>query len=560
MVIGALVCCLHTNAHAERIAPNALYEDERLAAPVTVSASDISLGQLLGNWSKQTGVAISIDPRDSASSCHLLAECDKVAASKMMDALYRLVSRRGGEWAWNRTGKPGHYEYELSETFAAKNRTESFRRLQLGLLDRFIAAMRSMAAMTPEERRRRRGDLERALLLEKTDGADFFFTDDWFWIQAAFFFGATTPEQQRALLNGGSITVNIKSLAPAVVDAFRRDVERYTPPKEDLSDAAVRRQEPESVTFRAHPAELDMGTYAPTIVATGIMPVGATSYLGTGHLSMGVRVALESLWFLPGDEHDDPASMRLVPASPATDLEQSTRPDRAAESPEELARRRQRGPAMKQIIRTVAQSVHIPVLAIVDARSDRAVQNPVGAPVSTFLANIHGWSTLLFVKWHSGVLMVCDPRWFAVQEPVIPEYLITKLARDSHGRVTLPDLIDLIRHISRDQAEWLCDHYHIGDYRSLEPTLQLALEYPGVLTPSGTAIDLPAARRMLGNRLLIPNPGSAERDALLFRLRIDAARTSSSRPPWIRIEYFDPDRKSWLPTYGASIDLTIKNR
>jgi len=215
---------------------------------------------------------------------------------------------------------------------------------------------------------------------------------------------------------------------------------------------------------------------------------------------------------------------------------------------------------MKQAIRTMAQSTHIPVLAIIDARSDRVVQDPTGAPVSALLANIHGWSTQLFVKWHSGVLMICDPRWFAIQDTVIPEHLIAKLTRDSHGQVALPEFIDLMRHISRDQAEWLCDHYHIGDYKSLQPTVQLALEYPGVLTASGTAIDLPSARRMLGNRLLIANPRAAERDALLFRLRIDTRLVNSSRSAWIHIEYFSPDQKSWQPTYGAEIDLTIKDR
>jgi hypothetical protein len=553
-VVGALLSCLLASARAERIPLVSLHDDERLAAPVTVSTADVSIGQLLGNWSRQTGVPISIDPRDGASSYRLLAECDKVPAARMMEALYRLFSRRGGEWAWNRTGKPGHYEYELSEPFAAKNRTESFRQLQLGLLDRFVTVMRSMSAMSPDERRRRRVDLERALLMEKTDGADFFFTDDWFWIQAAFFFGATTQDQQRAILNGGSVTVNLKSLSPTVHDAFRKDLARYTAPEVESTG----RPEPESVTFWSRPADLNMGTFGPTIFATGVVPQGETSYIGTGHLSAGVRAALESLWFLPGDKHDDPASVRLVPAQSGSERPASA--SQPAGGPDQPPIRRGRGPTVKEAIRAVAQATHTPVLGIIDARSDRGAQNPAGVAISAFLAHIHGPTGLTFFKWNSGILMICDPRWFAVQDPVVPEFLIAKLGRDSHGQVALSEFIDLTRHISGEQAEWLCDHYHIGSYKSLQPLIELALAYPGVLTPSGTAIDSATARRVLGNRLLIPDPRAAERNALLFRLRIDATSVGSARRPWLRLEYFNPGRKTWQPTFGAEIDLGFKDQ
>src|SRR5579862_1036860 len=81
----------------------AVQQDARLNKPVTINGRHLSLKDVLARFSEQTGVSISIDVKMPASYYPVMIECRQTSLSKMMDALYALLSLRKHEWEWVRT-------------------------------------------------------------------------------------------------------------------------------------------------------------------------------------------------------------------------------------------------------------------------------------------------------------------------------------------------------------------------------------------------------------------------------------------------------------------------
>lgn len=560
VITASVLLFAGVNCKGERIGLAMLHEDPKLAQCVSTSLSDVTIAHLLETWSKQTGVKIDIDPRDTASGYSLLVEADHIPVARMMDALYRLVSSTKAEWAWNRYGKPGDYSYELVETALAKNRTERYRQLQIGLLRNLIAKTREMVKLTPEERIRRRNELDNTLLMESSSKLDWLYQNDsTHWTEAKLFFETTTPQQQETIMNGGSISIETKSLSPAAYETFKSDYENKNPEYERPDGIIGRNPAPTHITYMCLSADPKRFRLGPVIVG------GDMSVLGSGWFEFGIRLQLEKQWFLSGDSKQDPSENRTVAKTTETEEERANRLDREKRQTEiaDALGGRQRSllladlskPLYNVALRQVARGASIPIMAILPPGAvSPPLVDPVGKTVAGYLSAIHDQQFSVFYKWHDGLLMLSHPFWFAIQDPVVPQVLIANLSRDSKGNVRISDFMSLMGHISPQQAEWFCSQYHVGDYKQVEPMIHLAIENPGVINEGGIAVAISDASRVLGNRLLIADSGTARREALLFRLRLVSERDLSR----LDVQYFDPTRKRWQTSSGAYLSLKIQ--
>ena len=313
-----------TSAHASRtddtndvvtisIDSAAVRQDERLSKPVSIAARNMPLKAVLDRFAAQTGVAISIDERDPASGYTILTQCDRVPVAKMMNALYGVFSTHRGEWAWVRTGKPAGYHYSFIETTWAKNRMETYTRILKGILTNYVAVLRDLAPMKMEERKLHRDALKKALFVENDAWLNSFFDNEdaeWVWSQASFFFGALSIQEQESVLKGSPIAITLNSLAPAVYDRFHESYLFSQPSVTDPSGKVTPIPEPDVVKFFLSNPNLKADRLAPMVMLT--QGGDAISWMGTGHLEIGIREAIKHAWILPGDSDTDAAVNNIV--------------------------------------------------------------------------------------------------------------------------------------------------------------------------------------------------------------------------------------------------------
>ena len=114
-----LTLCESAPALCDTITPTMRMQDARLNQTISINAPSITLGELLAKYSEQTGVRIHTDERDPLSGLRLCVACDKMPLGDMLDSLWSLLSYRDAAWKWERSGKPGAFQYEFTPSRAA---------------------------------------------------------------------------------------------------------------------------------------------------------------------------------------------------------------------------------------------------------------------------------------------------------------------------------------------------------------------------------------------------------------------------------------------------------
>ena len=87
--------------------------DPRLAKKVVnLDLRQSSLAEVLPSLTKQTSINISVNTRAPYSSYPFCACCENTPVGKIVDAINRCLSVKGGEWSWQRVGVAPEFSYE----------------------------------------------------------------------------------------------------------------------------------------------------------------------------------------------------------------------------------------------------------------------------------------------------------------------------------------------------------------------------------------------------------------------------------------------------------------
>jgi hypothetical protein len=528
-----------------------IQQDLRLKRPVSLSERRSTLKAVLHEFSVQTGVSLTIDERDPASSYLVLVECHQAPVGKMMNALYSLLSIRGGEWAWTREEKAGVYSYTFHETPGAKDRIGAYQRILRGLLSNYLDVLRQMAPMPMEERKKHRETLKKALYLEDDDEmVAFFFEDEAFWNQANFFFGALSSAQQQAVLEGNNVSVALKTLPSAVYDFYHQAYLQQDLQTRDEFGNTVPVPEPENVQIYRSDPNTSQGRLAPVIFATDRK--GALTWMGSGDLEFGVRDAIKKAWVLPGDSTTDPASHMIVGATQETD---DMRREREATKtyldqlssnlPAEFQNRPARPIALNlaYTLQQVAQGTSTPVLAILPDRP-ASYGSPVGKPVQQLLDRMDKHYKAYFYKWRNGALLISYPEWFTEPNAAIPFSLLRQLHPDRRGAVPVLDLARFMHQISDDQAQWFDANHNINGLRIHRPCLLYIAENPRVLQPEGIVIE-DQALQYLQSISVVPKNNNLSAQAGRIRLQEEQIPNLPDIASYIRVEWYSGEPRTW---------------
>ncbi len=519
-------------------------QDPRLNKPVSLSKGRLLLKTVLNEFSAQTGVAMTIDGRDPASGYSVLIECNQVPVGKMMNALYSLMSIRGGEWNWTRYGKESAYTYTFHETPGAKNRGAIHQNILNGLMSNYVAVMNQLAPLTMDERRLHKDDLKKALFLDDGPMIDFYFENESFWNEANFFCRALNREQQQAILEGKSITVVLNTLPHDVYNFYHQAYLQMDPKERDETGKMIPVPEPLSVQFSPSYPDHRQERLAPAILVSDSM--GAVSWMGTGCLEFGVRDAIKKAWLLPSDRASDAASNKVVESTPETEGQKQEREADEALlrrlTPDSLFPNRRKGLKLDTDLQQLASGTSTPLLAILHDQLNSDA-SPVGKPMQQFLDRLEGNFKTYMVKWDQGMLLVAYPEWFTDTTPAIPYSLLHNLHPDKHGEVPLTELLSLMHHLSDDQAVWFAAKQNISNLSQLRPCLLFAVENPRVLMSDGLVIDDETLRTLQSASIIPSNSQLSTQDG-----RIRLKQEMSDVPgvaSTIRVEWNDIKLRTW---------------
>jgi hypothetical protein len=538
---------------ADTITSAMVQQDPRLEKPVTLSARSISLKAILDQFASQTGISLAMPERDPSSGYLIQIECNQIPVGKMMNALYGLLSIHNGEWAWIREGKSDTYTYTLRETPGAKNRTDTYNHLVNDLLSNYITVLRHFTSMPMEERKLRRNQLKQALHLDNEEMLASLFDQDFskvFWAQAQFFFSALTSQQQQTVMQGGSVSVSLQSLPTAAYDLFHQDYLFRNEHIQSSDGTLVPVPEPETIGFHRVDPSSALDQLAPRIDISE--PRWSVSWMGTGHLELGIRDALKQAWMLPGDLATDPANQIVVKEPSESDaLRKEKAKVKAANEavnqrlPEGFARRPVEpfGINFNFTLQRLAQGSSIPLLAILPTKNQRQYPDPVGKPVQSFLDQLEKGRKSFFYKWRDGVLLINNPYWFSEPFAVIPYSLLRQLHADKQGHVPLTELAEFVGKISEDQAQWFAAKNEIGNFRLLYPCLLFLAEYPRALQEGGVSIGDTMLHRLQAVSVV---PGSLPSEPQVqLRIREEAAPDTLGKASLLDIENYDAERRQW---------------
>ena len=539
LIYLSLLLSLGRSAICQGIDAQMRNEDKRLDKTVSISRNRIAIGQLLRQFSDQTAVTLDINDLDLASGYDLLVQCDHVPVGQMMDALYSLVSTRGAEWKWLRAGKPDQYSYLLVETKPAKERPERYRTLaRRGFLD-YIAMMRRLSELGPDERLAHKNELRSTLKIESDDALNYFLGEKQFWSEAKLFFGILSPEQQEQVLDG---------TAPFSFHADQIPASLYAHYHASFAAGGHSTSQPDgSLKPDPEPKEFTIAAYYPRSVGDELAPSirihyknsFAVTMLGSGYPSYTIRATVLKDWFLPGDGEIDPASSRIVPKKRVEDL-----PDKQLLGPDGRLFYETSPPGeMAAHLQEMAAGASIPLLAILPPSEMGLVGKPATKQVGELLQLMQRGLHEMY-KWRGGVLLLNNADWFLEQEPAVPYRWLQLLGRGRNTPASVADFVEVNSKINDVQAQWLGSHWGLHGFRRLGPLLNYGARHPRLLTSDGFDVgldDLPLLRALgyIRANLHVDRP-------VRVRLVKSTSRDGLTQSLQFRVETVDREKGVWV--------------
>ena len=374
--------------------------DKRLDnAKVTTNSAHIFVGELLEQWSKQSGVDLSAGVKDFAADETLTVFIKDMPLKNAMRSLWSLFSYRPGAWTWEREGEAkSGFRYVLHQPFAARQVGAGVREYTQTSYEAEVAASIEAMKLTPEERQKRAGN-DKDMAAHLNDPI----------IQNGImaFAGTLNTDDQKKVLSGSGERDGITKDVSDLGEAGRKFVGDYVQSKRRLNPLS-QFADPTKVNFFTD----KRGIAVPALVITvgnGTSMEGF-SYAGGPGLLNKLAPHLRDLWLMHPDQSTSPqeavVSARPI-ASPAVVKAQTS----GNGSPKKPQNVRDKTTAFAARLQQISESTNTPIMARLPvARPFRMglqeIGEPYGQPISAFLLKIGDWGWGMQHKWRDKTLLI----------------------------------------------------------------------------------------------------------------------------------------------------------
>lgn len=423
-------------------------EDHRLEKRVTIFASRVYVGELLEEWSRQTGVTVSASDRDGASGEQVTVFLKDVPLAQAMNALYSLVSYQQAKWHWSRSSNerkgPGKYRYQLLRPAAARNLAASLRAAVQEDFEAQSGTLLAALNMTPEERREvaRRNPEAGALMQSERIMAGL-----------SVFATALSPEARRRVLQGYEQPPVKVSDLPEAVRSFVRSVWEQGQWKRKNRDGEWEPiPEPTWIQFSA---SREAGQIAPSLYIF-METIGGYGYLGGTPLEKKWQQKISDGWMLSDDAANNAASNVNLKEPEKQPLLQNQNENLY---PLVLLRR----------LKEVSDAAPLSLMARLPLSGKRASvsipdnlrKSPYRQTVQAFLEALADNPPYLRHKWREGILLLSDPVALLedVEEARVPWVAVKELRAAQKaaqgGLLSVVEQFDAARRLTQPQLQRL---------------------------------------------------------------------------------------------------------
>lgn len=447
VLICAAIIVLGVACHAQSITPEYRADDRRLDKGVNLRYTRISVGDLLEELSRQTGVELSAGSRDGSADAEVFARTSNCRLADVMDGLWSLLSYKRSEYSWVRSGEAGHYSYRLTRPKAAQTLAGRLRNLTQELFEEHAERMLSAAEADPAQREPIVRNMVNDIFGADESLVKGLLASQRAWSGLATFREALSADERLRVLRGqGEITRVPMSRLSDKGREFVLSVWRGFHGFERKADGATEAiPEPTSIYFRA-----DRGIareVSPTLWIE-IERIGAYGYLGGMPLERAVRKRVGDMWPLVDDAPTDALEHRAVAPMPGSAPIKDATVERAR--------------AMEARLSQLSDFSGIPILGRLphDALLDPGL--PSDLTVGAYLASLHERTPYMQWKWRHGVLLVDYPAWFQDETELVPHSITVQLRRvaaEHDGYLPLTDVIKTARALTQDQLNRLGDEF-----------------------------------------------------------------------------------------------------
>lgn len=513
-------------------------DDPRLERTVTVDSDRIALGSLLENLSKQSGVSLRVDERDTLSGVPVFVSLKSVALADAMNGIWSLLGYSGAPWWWQPDGTQIKRSYTLLPSLAAHNLASRLKNEAVSLYDEHVRVMMRVAGMPVEERKKHVADINRSIFLsDKDPTAQNWVEADFLWEGLRTIAESASPELQHQIIHGGaSLTLALDKMSDDGRLFVKHYVASMSPNMVNADGTQSPRPLPETITISAR-----RHTVTPTL-SIFLHDSGGMSFLGGPVVQVGIVNRLGKKWLLPGDTTSNKLESLVSAPSKRLDLN--------ASEENELAN----FPVTKAV-RQLATSTPLSILGILDDEQPLDPGTPYGQTVEAYLQRVRDYG-MTSVKWRGSVLLLRGPMTFVDDDFNIP-YLLTKrltsLGVEGRNLFTLAELATVLANLSRNQIARAAMQYALmREVQRFAPLL--AVYYAD--RDFGRTSGLPLSADLLATlgRVIPLSPNNPIVTGEAQRLRLAVEDDLLADPPVRRfkVQYMMPDRK-WTSLRGLEL-------
>jgi hypothetical protein len=421
--------------------------DPRLAVRIHVFDADICFGDLFERASAETGITLRCGREDGSADTRVAVYCHDYPLKELLSALQSFASHNNAGVYWERTGKAGHFVYELRFPQNAQRLAERLRRETQEAFEKAAETLLRLAAMDPKERAKHAADITRVYMQNDEEFGKRVIQGERKWNGLNLFARSLTPDQQRNVISGAATyTLSAEQLPPGGKEFLKSVYD------EGWSEARVRAPDgslqtmppPKSVMFIA-PRDTDDVTRS---LFVHLDTIGGYSYVGGSPLENAFIRKVRDLWLAPGESADAPQGIALgpednrVPVAPPTS-------DPAQRGPWPPARM----PPLLKRLSEFSRRANVGVIGRIDAVLNEELGD-VGNSVPEFLDRLANYGKGIGVKWSGRTLLLEEPQWFWTEENSPPWTAIKWFRQMMAERKDVPrfeDLCSVTQYFTRSQ-------------------------------------------------------------------------------------------------------------
>ena len=514
-------------------------EDVLLKKPVTCRDSEITVGEAIQEFSKQTGVNLLIDPKLNESGEIVMINIQNVPLANALESLSALFSLPHAEWKWGRIESNHKFRYKLYPSKLSDVEALMTREARRAFLE-YIGALRKYLALSEEDQEKQKAIYSKAMLQKDDKLADTYLSlrKDGFLSRIKAVLELMDDNKIASALSGERLKVALADLTESQRTAVMQFYAKY---KFSLSHNGIPDPLSPEPTYVSIYASNNSGNM-PTIMLSVEHSLGL-SCLGPG-VSGGFLHALARAWMMQGDEVTSPTEDQVIPKFAYNLLSKQKIFSRSGRRIPDFTP----GESYEAILDKIASACNIPIIVKMDRDSRvRGQELKPKTKLSEFLESTeYGISKVKMHKWRKGVLLISKPDWFLDQDKAVPLEIIdkvqTSLAKQD-GKGTLQEIVKQFSSLASSQWRSVVDRFpalHIFDER--EGLLQFTANHTELLYPSGMGIEQ-ENRSELIKILPLVNSSFFEEHAKM-RWRTITTRLKDRFAPVFKLEFQD-QRGRW---------------